>query len=109
MLNEYYNNLLDTDLKELDILEKFLKKNDFKYERIDKWIKKGDDREFHQLVVEENNGIWDVICHPGSYGWREGLLEICGKYVDADYDVEGYLEAEDIIMRIFEERSGLKR
>lgn len=37
---------------------------------------------------------WDVVCHPYSYGGKEGLLEIYGSVVE---DVEGWLTAEDVI------------
>lgn len=61
----------------------------------------------------ENNQIWypsykdfkcDVICHMGSLGGSEGLLEIRG-LVDADEDryggVAGYLSAENVFARIY--------
>ena len=43
----------------------------------------------------------DVICHGGSYGHEQGLLEImgaiCNTYND---DVEGYLTVEEVFERI---------
>lgn len=43
----------------------------------------------------------DVICHRGSYGYEEGLLEIMG-LVDESHgdDVEGYLTANEVFRRI---------
>lgn len=45
--------------------------------------------------------VCDVICHAGSYGHEEGLLEIMG-LVDEDHgdDVEGYLTAREVFRRI---------
>ena len=48
--------------------------------------------------------FWDVICHSGSYGHEEGLLEIMDIthwLLANDYDdVEGWLTAEEILNRI---------
>lgn len=49
---------------------------------------------------------WDAICHDGSYGHEDGLLEIMGKLVNKSKaninmkDVEGYLTAQEILDRI---------
>lgn len=46
---------------------------------------------------------WDVICHSGSYGHEEGLLEAMGIIVDDssdDDDVVGYLTASDVFQRV---------
>lgn len=46
---------------------------------------------------------WDAICHSGSYGHEQGLLEIMGTIVradDDDDDVEGWLTAEEILQRL---------
>lgn len=40
-----------------------------------------------------------AICHCGSYGHEQGLLEIMGLTTDPD-DVEGYLTAETVFERI---------
>ena len=49
--------------------------------------------------------MWDAICQQGSYGYEDGLLEICGDIVETKDDiVEGYLTAQDVIERI--ERRG---
>ena len=54
----------------------------------------------YQIKTKE----WDVICHSGSYGDRDGLLEVMGTLNRNPYDdVEGYLTAEDILKRILEE------
>jgi len=47
---------------------------------------------------------WDVICHKGSYGGKDGLLEVMGTLNRNPHDdVEGYLTAEDILKRMLEE------
>lgn len=44
---------------------------------------------------------WDAICHLGSYGHENGLLEIYGSIVQNENDtVEGYLTAEEILERL---------
>ena len=92
-------------LKELDKLEIYLQDKGIRYERIDDFF--GIER--HQVVVFNNEGLrsWDAICHHGSYGWEDGLLEIMGTIVLPCGDsVEGWLTAEDVIERIEEhERS----
>lgn len=48
-------------------------------------------------------GTGDAICHDGSYGRDSGLLEIMGDLVDEvsiGDAVEGYLTAEDVLIRI---------
>ena len=48
-----------------------------------------------QIIVYENDiRSWDVICHEGSYGGDQGLLELYGSLCD---DVIGWLTAQDVI------------
>ena len=56
--------------------------------------------ERHQIVVSFPDGtrLWDAICHPGSYGYEDGLLEVMGDPVTNDY-VEGWLTADEIFDR----------
>ena len=55
----------------------------------------------YQILVEYGKLDFDAICHRGSYGHDDGLLEIMGTIVDVDYDeVEGYLSAKEIIERV---------
>ena len=90
--------------KELDKLEEYLKEHEIPYEREDV---DGDPSEspvlldFHQITVFDEKGakLWDVICHYGSYGYDEGLLEIMGS-ISKKQDVEGNLTAATIINRI---------
>lgn len=99
------------DLTELNRLEEYLKANGIPYERISEDTKYDpeypnciENLERHQLIVydERGNRLWDAICHEGSYGAEEGLLEIYGEIVSpmAGDSVEGWLTAEDVIKRI---------
>lgn len=47
------------------------------------------------------NNVCDVICHEYSYGGKEGLLEIMGLSDDEEYDVTGWLTAENVFARIY--------
>lgn len=66
------------DLTELNKLETLLQKEGVRYQRIDDvgevipgiGYRVG---EFHQIIVPSEG--WDVICHHGSYGAEQGLLE----------------------------------
>ena len=56
--------------------------------------------------VQVTDNSWDAICHDGSYGHNEGLLEIMGSIVQNEYDsVEGYLTADEILKRLNKEGS----
>lgn len=84
------------NLTELDKLEEYLKENGVRYERIDT-------RDIHQInVPNSKDKEWDAICHYGSFGYKEGLLEIYGSIVPENVGdtVEGCLTAEDVINRM---------
>lgn len=93
-------------MTELDQLQKYLDEKNIPYERIDEF------KDFvcltverHQIIVyydeEKTLRMFDAICHYGSYGYEEGLLEIMGDIVQSeDDDVEGWLTAQDIIERL---------
>lgn len=58
----------------------------------------------HQVIVyDQINGEqmrrWDAICHRGSYGYEDGLLEIMGCIVPEETpgNVEGFLTADQVI------------
>ena len=100
-------------MSELDKLEQYLKEHDYPYERIDEEGRKipGIEISFgsiHQLIVygdkEKSKRLWDAICHYGSYGFEQGLIEVMGEPVvrSKEYNVEGYLTAEEIIQRLEE-------
>ena len=86
-------------MSELDKLAEYLKEHDYDCERIDAIY--SEDLCMHQIVVYKDfKRSWDAICHTGSYGYEEGLLEIMGDIVTGDDAVEGYLTAQDIIDRL---------
>ena len=90
-------------MKELDKLEAYLKENGFEYTREDNdCLERYMDK--HQIIVYKNGEKqWDAICHSGSYGYEQGLLEIMGTIVDYEKDgdsVVGWLTADDIIQRL---------
>lgn len=85
-------------MKQMDLLEDYLKSKKIKYQRKDM-----DDGE--QIIVydEEGHRLWDAICTKGSYGHERGLLEIMGDIVDGRRvgdRVEGWLAAQDVIDRV---------
>lgn len=68
--------------------------------------KQGDKTTHNQIVVyrddDQTDRLWDAICHRGSHGYEQGLLEIYGVIVDPMLDgdnVIGYLTADEIIMK----------
>ena len=90
------------EMSELDKLENYLKENGYSYKRIDE---NADTWGRHQIIVFGQDGkiSWDAICHRGSYGFENGLLEIYGSIVDGEKDgdsVVGWLTADDVINRI---------
>lgn len=105
---------MSRDLTEMNKLEEYLEAHRFKYVREDVdnvfdtayWDKLVDELGFepepmdiHQIVVYDGEvRLWDVICHKGSYGDSEGLLEGMGTLFGPD--VEGYLTADDVINKI---------
>ena len=55
-------------------------------------------------VFDPEKRKWDAVCHWGTYGFEDGLLEIMGDILteeDLEYDtVKGFLTADDVIERI---------
>lgn len=99
-----------SNLLELDKLENYLKEHGYTYERLDRPVSQ-QRIERHMIIVYDgvdadgNYGtrLWDAICHPGSYGYEAGLLEIYGNIVNKKVDgdiVIGFLTAEDVIKRL---------
>lgn len=105
------------NMTELDKLEAYLKEKGIKYKRVDEdtpvymqiALKRDLDLkglgEKHQIIVYDEKGdcAWDAICHYGSFGYEEGLLEVMGSPVvrESDEDeVVGYLTAQDVIDRL---------
>lgn len=91
-------------MDELAKLEFWLRSHHIPYERIDEnpseWSPLLDR---HQICVpSEKIRNWDAICHYGSYGYEDGLLEIYGELVTEDDgdSVVGYLTAADVVKRV---------
>ena len=88
-------------MSELDKLAKYLEEKGYNFKRKDK---NDSIYPFHSVVVydDKDNYLWDAICHRGSYGYEQGLLEIMGTVVDvnAGDSVEGWLTAQEIIDRL---------
>ena len=104
-----------TDLTEMNKLEQYLRSKGIPYEHIYQaphilnQYGLARQLERNQICVPDANypWSWDVICHWGSYGYEEGLLELSGDLVDYKKDgdtVVGYLTADDVIKRIEKEK-----
>ena len=52
------------------------------------------------LRPQTDERIGDAVCHFGSYGHQEGLIEVMGYPFDDEEDVVGFLTAEEIIHQI---------
>ena len=87
---------------ELDMLETYLIEHQIPYKREDL-----DSQTFNGYIVDGGwhqircDG-WNAVCHYGSYGYEEGLLEIMGNIVSEDVSdrVEGWFTADDVIERL---------
>lgn len=91
-------------MTELDKLEEYLKSRGEIYSRVDKGFDDyGYDKHGIYVFDAHGNKIWDVICQRGSYGYKQGLLELYGDLVDADKVgdlVIGWLSASDVIKMV---------
>lgn len=98
-------------MTEMEKLIEYLDKSGINYKRINETniVTFSDGNEIdigrNQVVVYDNEGCfkWDAICHHGSYGYEQGLLEVYGDIVDEGKDgisVAGWLTAEDVIKRV---------
>ena len=88
---------------QLDILEKMLIEKGIEYERTDEATPIPDvifvngPGDFHQIRGKRKDFKWDVICHKGSYGYEDGLLEYEDNVED---DAIGRLTADKVIRLI---------
>ena len=67
--------------------------------------------EYGSNYEEESHRILSAICHYGSYGYEENLIEIMGLLTDEEskYDsVLGHLTAEQVLERILNYKGELK-
>lgn len=93
-------------MSELEKLEAYLNERGIPHERIEEGRTLGERfYAWSQIVVYDERGErqWDVVCHYGSYGYEEGLLEAMGAPIvrasDGD-SVVGWLTAQDVIDRL---------
>lgn len=88
-------------MTEFEKLSNWLTMNGYKAKEVHKELTGfgGMDYSTHMIEVFNDDGerIWDAICHRGSYGFEEGLLEVMGSYILGHDDVEGWLTADDVI------------
>ena len=93
------------DIAELSKLEEYLKENGFVYERTAQYGMDPSHKEWlewNQIKVFEDDRLaWDVVCHSGSYGFEDGVLEGMGPIFGHGNDnIEGWLTAADVIRKI---------
>lgn len=52
-----------------------------------------------QVIAYDQNHkrLWDAVCGIGTYGYREGLLEVMGTIVPEKDGVIGWLTAQDVM------------
>lgn len=81
--------LEESKMTELEKLKKWLDENGYDARWHDNFGKKD-----QVIVYEKGKRSWDVICSIGSYGGKQGLLEVYGNICE---DVIGWLKAEDVI------------
>ena len=88
---------------QLDVLEKMLIEKGIEYERTDEATPIPDvifmngPGDFHQISGKIKDFKWDAVCHKGSYGYEDGLLEYEDNVED---DVIGRLTADKVIRLI---------
>ena len=52
--------------------------------------------------------LFDVICNEFSYGGKQGLLEVMGKWLTGDRNVHGWYTADDVVNLINKKLEGKK-
>ena len=97
-LEEFAKQNTNRPTPELDKLQRYLEEHNVPYQRTDEEPYGLITIDRHQIIVFNAEGLrlWDAICHYGSYGYKEGLLEIYGILCT---DVEGCLTAEEVIKK----------
>lgn len=63
----------------------------------------GDNNLYPQVWLPNKRDVKaDVICHPWSYGGKDGLLEMMADFDNYDDDVKGYLTARETLDQILD-------
>lgn len=61
-----------------------------------------------QVIAYDQNHkrLWNAVCGIGTYGYREGLLEVMGTIVPEKDGVIGWLTAQDVMDLVHSEAEG---
>ena len=81
-------------MSEMEKLQEWLDKNNIKYER---YIEEGRLNR-NQILIKTNKIKLSFICHYGSYGYQQGLIEM----YDFENEPEGFLTAKQCINKLKE-------
>lgn len=81
-------------MSEMEKLQKWLDENNIKYER---YIEDGKLNR-NQILIRTDKIELSFICHYGSYGYQQGLIEM----YDFENDPIGYLTAKQCISKLKE-------
>lgn len=89
-------------MDEMTKLEMYLVEHEYRFIRVDDYTTPLGRHQIKVYNKKTQEREWDVICNFGSYGFPEGLLEAMGTIIkpEHEYDVEGWLTADDIIRRL---------
>ena len=49
------------------------------------------------VIGSDGSWLWDAVCAEGTYGFKQGLLEVMGKPLLGHDDVEGWLTARQVM------------
>lgn len=79
-------------MSEMEKLQKWLDENGIKYER---YIEDGRFNR-NQIFIKTNKKELSFVCHYGSYGYQQGLIEM----YDFENEPEGFLTAEKCIKKL---------
>ena len=81
-------------MSEMEKLQKWLDENKIKYERYIEggWISR------NQILIKTEEMRLSFICHYGSYGYEQGLIEM----YDFENEPDGYLTAKQCISKLKE-------
>lgn len=88
-----------TEIEKLDAMLTELNVNHDLHRRFPEMDRDFSDKDWGwQVTVNDKNfgGNWDAICGYGSYGFKQGLLEVMGNIRD-DNGVDGWLTAEQVV------------
>lgn len=88
--------------REIERLVEMLDNANIPYEITDDAMGNSDNQVWYPNYTEN---VCDVICHEYSYGGKDGYLEIMGLSDNDEDDVMGWLTAEQVFEKIYEDYS----